>query len=52
MERGGRRVTVVPAVVGISTDSFPVGMLSAREDGSLAQASLLRGHGEPPIRMI
>lgn len=27
MERGGRRVTVVPAIMGSSTDGFPVGML-------------------------
>lgn len=52
MERGGRRVTVVPAVVQSSTDSFPVGMLSARENGSPAQASLLRRHGKPAVRMI
>lgn len=52
MERGGRRVTEVPEIMGSSTDRFPVGMLSAREDGLPAQASLLRGHGEPPVRMI
>lgn len=38
--------------MGSSTDSFPVGMLSAGEDGSPAQASLLRGHGEPKVSMI
>lgn len=51
MERGGREIPVVPAVVGSSTASFPAGMLSARGGGSQAQDSHLGGHREPSARM-